>query len=518
MDNYSINGVLEQLGIDNTNSGACTGTKWFSTSGEIRTSTSPVDGNAIASIQQATLDDYHTVITQAGKAFAEWRMVPAPRRGELIRQIGLELRRFKEPLGKLVSWEMGKIYQEGQGEVQEMIDICDFAVGLSRQLYGLTMHSERPFHRMYEQYHPLGITGVVSAFNFPVAVWAWNAMIALACGDVVVWKPSSKVSLSAIAVHKIISKILRDNTIPEGTLNLVATGSGTLGDEMFRDRNIPLISFTGSTKIGKHVGKLAGERLGRTILELGGNNAIIVTPHADIELALRAVVFGAVGTTGQRCTSTRRIILHDSLFDTFSASLSKIYSSLKIGNPLDPSTHVGPLIDRQAAENFFNAIEQVRKSGGRIIYGGIPYDDHGCSSGCYVVPCIAEAKNHFPVVQEETFAPLLYLIRYKSFEEAIRLHNEVPQGLSSAIFSNNLHETEAFLSHTGSDCGIANVNIGTSGAEIGGAFGGEKETGGGRESGSDAWKAYMRRQTNTINYGKDLPLAQGIEFKIGESE
>jgi aldehyde dehydrogenase (NAD+) len=512
--NYSIQETLKQLGIGSLNHGACSGRQWLNTSGETLTSFSPADGKPIADIRQATRDDYKMLVDTACTAFKVWREIPAPRRGEIVRQIGVELRKYKEPLGRLVSWEMGKIYQEGQGEVQEMIDICDFAVGLSRQLYGLTMHSERPDHRMYEQYHPLGIVGVVSAFNFPVAVWSWNAMIALVCGDVVLWKPSSKVLLCAIAVHNIVTRVLESNQIPEGVMNLVATSSKYLGDEMFLDRNIPLISFTGSTKTGKIAGRLVGERLGKTILELGGNNAIIVTPDSNPELALRAIVFGAVGTAGQRCTSTRRIILHESIFENFKDRLVKIYKSLRIGNPLDPQIHVGPLIDRAAADNFFKAIETVKHSGGKIIYGGTLFESEACTSGCYVVPCIAEAENDYPVVQEETFAPLLYLIRYRTLDEAIEKHNAVPQGLSSAIFSNNLLETEKFLSHAGSDCGIANVNIGTSGAEIGGAFGGEKDTGGGRESGSDAWKAYMRRQTNTINFGKELPLAQGIEFKV----
>jgi aldehyde dehydrogenase (NAD+) len=513
-DMYGIQQMLKDLGIEAVNPGLCTGTKWIDTAGEILTSYSPTDGSAIAGVKQCTRTDYEMLVSKAGEAFQVWRMVPAPKRGEIVRLIGMELRKYKEPLGKLVSWEMGKIYQEGMGEVQEMIDICDFSVGLSRQLYGLSMHSERPGHRMYEQYHPLGIVGIVSAFNFPVAVWSWNAMIALVCGDVVLWKPSSKVLLCSIAIHKIVSKVLTENKVPEGVLNLVATSSKYLGDDLFKDRNIPLISFTGSTKIGKQAGKLVGERLGRTILELGGNNAIIVTPAADMELSLRAVVFGAVGTAGQRCTSTRRIILHDSLFEEFRDRLVKVYRSLKIGNPLDPATHVGPLIDKQAADNFFRAVEEVRKSGGKIVYGGTPLQDKDMASGCYVVPCIAEVENHYPIVQEETFAPILYLVRYHTLEEAIEIHNSVPQGLSSALFSNDLQETEKFLSHAGSDCGIANINIGTSGAEIGGAFGGEKDTGGGRESGSDAWKAYMRRQTNTINFSSELPLAQGIEFKV----
>lgn len=506
--------TLKKLGIQDVNPGICTGTAWPETSGERLISYSPVDGEPIAEIRQATKADYDKAVQAATEAFKSWRLVPAPKRGEIVRQIGLELRKNKEPLGRLVSWEMGKILQEGLGEVQEMIDICDFAVGLSRQLYGLTMHSERPGHRMYEQYHPLGVVGVVSSFNFPVAVWSWNAMIALVCGDVVLWKPSSKVLLCAIAVHRIIAGVLKENHVPEGVLNLVATSSKYLGDELFKDRNLPLVSFTGSTKIGKLAGRLVGERLGRAILELGGNNAIIVTPSANIEMALRAVVFGAVGTTGQRCTSTRRIILHDAVFDAFSKRLTGAYKGLHIGNPLDSKTHVGPLIDKKAAENFFSAIDQVKQAGGKILYGGTPFGEGDCTSGCYVVPCIAEVENHYAIVQEETFAPLLYLIRYKNFEEALFLHNAVPQGLSSAVFTNNLQESEGFLSHAGSDCGIANVNIGTSGAEIGGAFGGEKETGGGRESGSDAWKAYMRRQTNTINYSSELPLAQGIRFEV----
>jgi aldehyde dehydrogenase (NAD+) len=511
---YGIQDTLKRLGIEAVNEGVCTGTTWHKTGGDILTSWSPVDGSEIAGIRQASGKDYEMVVKKAGEAFLSWRAVPAPKRGEIVRQIGLELRKYKEPLGKLVTWEMGKIYQEGVGEVQEMIDICDFAVGLSRQLYGFTMHSERPGHRMYDQYHPLGIVGVVSAFNFPVAVWSWNAMIALVCGDTVIWKPSSKVLLCAIAVHRIVSKVLKENHVPEGVLNLVATSSRYLGNELFSDRNLSLISFTGSTRVGKIAGRLIGERLGRSILELGGNNAVVVTPGANLEMALRAIVFGAVGTAGQRCTTTRRIILHESIFDAFRDKLINVYKSLKIGNPLDVNNHVGPLIDKVAAASFFEAIEKVKQAGGKILYGGTAFEGRDCSSGCYVVPCIAEVENHYDIVQEETFAPLLYLIRYKDITGAIRLHNDVPQGLSSAMFSNNLLETELFLSHAGSDCGIANINIGTSGAEIGGAFGGEKDTGGGRESGSDAWKAYMRRQTNTINFSTELPLAQGIEFKI----
>ena len=511
---YGIQKALKELGLDKVNQGVCTGADWGRASGDILDSVSPVDGRSVASIKQATLDDYHKVIATAGEAFKKWRMVPAPARGEVVRQIGIELRKYKEPLGKLVSWEMGKIYQEGLGEVQEMIDICDFAVGQSRQLWGFTMHSERPKHRMYDQYHPLGIVGVVSAFNFPVAVWSWNAMIAMVCGDVVVWKPSSKVLLCAIAVHKIVGDVLKRNKVPEGVLNLVATSSKYLGDDMFSDRSLSLISFTGSTRIGKKAGELVGARLGRTILELGGNNAIIVTPNADLEMALRAIVFGAVGTCGQRCTSTRRIILHSSVFDSFSEKLCAVYGKIKIGNPLDPSVLVGPMIDKAAVDAFMNAIDKVKTEGGKILCGGSELKGEAYGSGCYVVPCIAEVENHFDIVQHETFAPLLYLIKYNTIEEAIDIHNAVPQGLSSSMFSTDLLETEKFLSHEGSDCGIANINIGTSGAEIGGAFGGEKDTGGGRESGSDAWKAYMRRQTNTINFSKDMPLAQGIEFNV----
>jgi aldehyde dehydrogenase (NAD+) len=511
---FGMQKALKELGIDSLNKGLCTGINWFDTKGDKATSFSPADGEIIAEVQLATLEDYNNAVIKAKEAFIEWRKVPAPKRGEIVRQIGNELRKYKEPLGKLVSYEMGKIYQEGLGEVQEMIDICDFAVGQSRQLYGFTMHSERPEHRMYDQYHPLGLVGVVSAFNFPVAVWAWNAMLALVCGDVIVWKPSSKVLLCAVAVHKIVANVLKENDVPEGVLSLVATSSKYLGDNMFSDKNIPLISFTGSTKIGKKVGRLVGERLGKSILELGGNNAIIITPEADREMALIAAVFGAVGTAGQRCTSTRRLIIHDSIYEDFKGKLINAYRGLKIGHPLDESTHVGPLIDKWAADTFYESINKVKEEGGKIIYGGETHKLEGNNSECYVVPCIAEVENNFEIVQEETFAPLLYLIKYSNLEEALKLHNEVPQGLSSAMFSTNMLEAERFLSYAGSDCGIANINIGTSGAEIGGAFGGEKETGGGRESGSDAWKAYMRRQTNTINYSTKLPLAQGIKFEV----
>jgi aldehyde dehydrogenase (NAD+) len=511
---YGIQEILEQLGIKEINNGACSGTKWFNTTGEIISSHSSSDGSLIAQIRQGTSDDYEKIITTSQKAFKEWRMVPAPKRGEVVRQIGNALREYKEPLGKLVSYEMGKIYQEGLGEVQEMIDICDFAVGLSRQLHGFTMHSERPKHRMYDQYHPLGIVGVISAFNFPVAVWAWNAMLAMVCGDTTVWKPSSKTMLCAIAVHNIVAKVLKENTVPEGVLSLIAAGSKYVGDNFLADKRVSLISATGSTRVGKRVGKIVGERLGRSLLELGGNNAIIITENADLNMALLAVVFGSVGTAGQRCTSTRRLIIHESVYDNFKQKLVSAYKGIRIGHPLDKSTLVGPLIDKNAVKDFRHAVEKVQEEGGKIIYGGTVCEGQGFESGCYVVPCLAEAQNHYAIVQEETFAPILYIMKYKTLEEAMEMHNNVPQGLSSSIFSRNMQETEKFLSHEGSDCGIANVNIGTSGAEIGGAFGGEKETGGGRESGSDAWKVYMRRQTNTINFGTELPLAQGIKFDL----
>jgi aldehyde dehydrogenase (NAD+) len=428
--------------------------------------------------------------------------------------MGDELRKYKQALGQLVSYEMGKSLQEGLGEVQEMIDICDFAVGLSRQLYGLSMHSERPNHRMYEQWHPLGVVGVVSAFNFPVAVWSWNAMIALVCGDTVVWKPSSKVMLCAVATHNIIARVLKANGVEEGVCCLIAGSSKEVGDVMLNDTRIPLVSITGSTRVGRHAASIVGARFGRTILELGGNNAIIVSDKANLDLAIRAVVFGAVGTAGQRCTTTRRLILHEKIYNTFKNKLVKAYEQLKIGNPLDNRNHVGPLIDRDAVQMFTHALNEVKKDNGKIIYGGEVLSGKGYESGCYVRPAIVEVKGNVGIVCEETFAPIVYLMKYKTIEEAVALQNAVPQGLSSSIFTDNLQEAEYFLSAEGSDCGIANVNIGTSGAEIGGAFGGEKETGGGRESGSDSWKLYMRRQTNTINYGKSLPLAQGIEFNF----
>ncbi len=507
---------LKQLGIKDVNCGASSGSDWFeSQDGGALTITSPADGKTIATVYQATEKDYETVITRAEDAFRYWRTIPAPKRGEIVRQIGLRLREYKDPLGRLVSYEMGKSLQEGWGEVQEMIDICDFAVGLSRQLYGFTMHSERPQHRMYDQYHPLGIVLTISAFNFPVAVWSWNAMIAAVCGDVNLWKPSSKVPLTAIACQNIIAEVLRENDLPEGVFSLVVGKGSTIGERMLNDKRIPLVSVTGSISVGRHANEVVARRFGKTILELGGNNAIILTPDANLRMAIPAVVFGAVGTAGQRCTTTRRLIVHESIYDQVKESLLRAYGSLRIGDPLDQNNHVGPLIDTAAVAMFTKALELAEKEGGTLLYGGEVLKGEEYESGCYVRPAIVEAQNHFEIVQEETFAPILYLIKYSGgVNEAIALHNGVVQGLSSAIFTDRLQEAEAFLSHAGSDCGIANVNIGTSGAEIGGAFGGEKETGGGRESGSDAWKAYMRRQTNTINFGSELPLAQGIKFDI----
>jgi aldehyde dehydrogenase (NAD+) len=514
-DNHGIGKVLDELGLSGIMSGAGTGENRLNTSGEVLESYSPCDGSLIGKVKQATKEDYEKVMQAACKAFPEWRMWPAPRRGEIVRQIGEALRKYKEPLGKLVSYEMGKSYQEGLGEVQEMIDICDFAVGLSRQLYGLTMHSERPQHRMYEQYHPLGPVGIISAFNFPVAVWSWNAALAWVCGDVCIWKPSEKTPLTAVACQHIIAPVLKKNNVPEGVSCLVI-GGAQIGELLSKDTRIPLISATGSTRMGKKVGVAVAERLGRSLLELGGNNAIILTPDADLKMAITAILFGAVGTAGQRCTTTRRLIIHESIYDAMKASLEKAYKQIKIGNPLEEGVLMGPLIDTDAVKNYTDAIQKIKEEGGKIVYGGKVLEGKEYSSGCYVVPTIAEVKNDYAIVQHETFAPILYLIKYKTIEEAIALQNGVPQGLSSSIFSTNMREAEKFLSHAGSDCGIANVNIGTSGAEIGGAFGGEKETGGGRESGSDAWKNYMRRQTNTINYGTQLPLAQGIKFDVGE--
>lgn len=505
--------VLKQLGINATNNGVSTGTKWIKSKGETIVSYSPVDGKKIAEVASATEKEYQQVITAAQHAFVVWRNMPAPQRGEIVRQIGEELRAYKAPLGQLVSYEMGKSLQEGLGEVQEMIDICDFAVGLSRQLYGLTMHSERPNHRMYEQWHPLGIVGIISAFNFPVAVWSWNTMLAWVCGDVCVWKPSEKTPLCAVACQTIVARVFKRNNLPEG-ISSVVIGDYKIGELLSHDTRVPLVSATGSTRMGKKVGEAVGARLGRSLLELGGNNAIIITPHTDMDMAMVAVVFGAVGTAGQRCTTTRRLIIHESRYDEVKKRLKKAYAQLKIGNPLDQRNHVGPLIDKAAVEMYQNAIQQAKAQGAKVWVEGGVLLGKGYESGCYVQPCIIEAKNDMPVVQHETFAPILYLMKYNSLNEAIDMQNGVVQGLSSAIMTTNMREAETFLSCNGSDCGIANVNIGTSGAEIGGAFGGEKETGGGRESGSDAWKAYMRRQTNTINYGTKLPLAQGIKFEL----
>ncbi len=510
----NINPTLERLGIKAVNYGATTGTQWLETNGELIESYASCDGQLIAKVSQATWDDYEQIMEKAQQAFKIWRMIPAPRRGDIVRQMGNELRRYKDELARLVSYEMGKIYQEGLGEVQEMIDISDFALGISRQLYGFTMHSERSRHRMYDQYHPLGVVGVITAFNFPVAVWAWNTMLALVTGNVVIWKPSSKVPLCAIAVHNIIKDVLRSNEVPEGVVNLIIGSSKQIGDNLLADKRLPLISCTGSTAVGRRVGRIVGERLGRTLLELGGNNAIIISEKANQEMALMATLFGAVGTAGQRCTTTRRLIIHESIYNEFTKKLKQAYQQLRIGCPLDPNTLVGPLIDKTAVQSYLYALDQIVKEGGKIIQGGKVLEGKGYESGCYVEPVLAEAENHYQIVQEETFAPILYLMKYKTIDEAIEMHNAVPQGLSSSIFSTDLLETERFLSHEGSDCGIANVNIGTSGAEIGGAFGGEKDTGGGRESGSDAWKVYMRRQTNTINFSTELPLAQGIKFDV----
>ena len=486
---------------------------WQSEGTKTIDSYSPADGQLIARVNVSTRADYDRVVETAQAAFTEWRLVPAPRRGEIVRQMGDQFRRYKRELGTLVSYEMGKSLQEGLGEVQEIIDICDFAVGQSRQLYGLSMHSERPAHRMMEQWHPLGVVGIISAFNFPVAVWSWNAMLAWVCGDVCIWKPSEKTPLTALACQQIIGEVLRNNEVPEGVSCLV-TGSRDAGEWLSRDPRVALVSATGSTRMGRAVTESVAGRLGRSLLELGGNNAIIVSEHADLDLAIPAIVFGAVGTAGQRCTSTRRIIVQESIYDDVKSRLKKGYAQLRIGNPLDESFHVGPVIDQAAVNSYQSAVAEIRESGGHFVVEPGLIDGLGCESGCYVRPCIAEAENHWPIVQRETFAPILYLLKYSTLDDAIAQQNNVPQGLSSAIFTLNMREAERFLSVGGSDCGIANVNIGTSGAEIGGAFGGEKETGGGRESGSDAWKAYMRRQTNTINYGITMPLAQGITFEL----
>lgn len=510
---FGIQKALDQLGVRDINMGTSTGSENFG-SGDNIASHSPVDGVLIGSVKSTTKEDYEKVINAAGEAFKSWRKKPAPQRGEIVRQFGEKLRQLKEPLGKLVSYEMGKSYQEGLGEVQEMIDICDFAVGLSRQLHGLTMHSERPGHRMYEQYHPLGVVGIISAFNFPVAVWAWNTALAWVCGDVCVWKPSEKTPLCGVACQNIIAEVLQENDLPEG-ISCLINGDYKVGEFITNDKRVPLISATGSIRMGKIVAQAVAARLGKSLLELGGNNAIIVTPEADIKMTVIGAVFGAVGTCGQRCTSTRRLIIHESVYDQVKNAVVDAYKQLRIGNPLDQNNHVGPLIDTDAVEMYKRALEQVVAEGGELVVNGGVLDGEDYGSGCYVKPAIAEAKNDFEIVQHETFAPILYLLKYSGdVENAITIQNGVVQGLSSAIMTNNLREAERFLSAWGSDCGIANVNIGTSGAEIGGAFGGEKETGGGRESGSDAWKVYMRRQTNTINYTADLPLAQGITFEL----
>ena len=504
---------LQKLGIDVNNLGTSTGSNFFATGDKID-SISPVDGSLIGTVTSTSSEDYEKAIKSAQSAFTFFRKMPAPKRGDMVRQFGNKLRELKEPLGMLVSYEMGKSFQEGLGEVQEMIDICDFAVGLSRQLHGLTMHSERPGHRMYEQYHPLGIVGVISAFNFPVAVWAWNTSLSWICGDVCVWKPSEKTPLCGIACQNIIASVLKENNLPEG-ISCLINGDYKVGEFMTKDTRIPLISATGSTRMGKIVAAEVGKRLGKSLLELGGNNAIIVTPDADIKMTVIGGVFGAVGTAGQRCTSTRRLIIHESIFDSVKDALVSAYGQIKIGDPLDQSNHVGPLIDTDAVRMYSEALEKVKEEGGNIIVEGEVLSGKGYESGCYVKPAIVEAEPNFEIVQEETFAPILYLLKYSGdVTNAIEIQNNVKQGLSSAIMTNNLKEAEKFLSAAGSDCGIANVNIGTSGAEIGGAFGGEKETGGGRESGSDAWKIYMRRQTNTINYTDELPLAQGIKFDL----
>jgi aldehyde dehydrogenase (NAD+) len=506
--------ILEEFDLLKENPGAGTGTTWLECGGEILESVSPIDGKILGRVRQASGADYEEVAERASGAFKEWRMVPAPKRGDIVRQIGNAVRAHKQELATLVSLEVGKIRPEAEGEIQEMIDICDFAVGQSRMLYGLSMHSERPQHRMYEQYHPLGPMGVITAFNFPVAVWSWNAMIGLVAGDTVIWKPSSKAALTALATAKIISNVLQENELPEGILNLVIGSRDEIGEKLIADRRLPLISATGSVAMGRHVGQVVASRLGKSLLELGGNNGVIVSSEADLDLAVRAILFGAVGTAGQRCTTIRRIIAHRKIFNPLTEALIEAYKQLVIGNPLESGVLVGPLIDVKAVDDMQKALEELKGQGGRVLYGGEILSGGIYDVGTYVIPCICETSNDYPIVQEETFAPLLYMIPYETLDEAIQYHNDVPQGLSSAIFTTDLRESEIFLSHLGSDCGIANVNIGTSGAEIGGAFGGEKETGGGRESGSDAWKIYMRRQTCTINWSRELPLAQGIEFGI----
>ena len=510
-----MDAIKKDLGINNLNYGASTGTSqgWLETSGPELTSYTPIDGQPIAKVIQAGTADYEAIVQKAQQAFAKWRMIPAPERGAVIRQIADALRANKKALGSMVSLEMGKIQGEGEGEVQEMIDIADFALGLSRQLYGLTMVSERPRHRMYEQWHPLGPVGVITAFNFPVAVWAWNAFIGAVCGDVIIWKPSSKTPLCAIAVQNIIDPILDEHDL-NGVFNLVIGRGKDVGESLINDRRVPLISATGSCAMGRRIGQAVAARLSRSILELGGNNAIIITEDADWDLTLRAVLFGAVGTAGQRCTSTRRIIIHNNIKERFLSALADAYAQVKVGNPLEDGVLMGPLIDQGAVDDMMAALGQAKDHGGRIVFGGETLSLPGLEGGHYVQPAIVEAPRDLQVMQEETFAPILYVVGYDTLEEAIEIQNQVDQGLSSAIFTNSLGYSERFLSHQGSDCGIANVNLGTSGAEIGGAFGGEKDTGGGREAGSDAWKAYMRRQTTTINWSGEMPLAQGIKFEV----
>jgi|TARA_B100001741_G_scaffold313155_1_gene318324 aldehyde dehydrogenase (NAD+) len=503
---------LSILGIARLNNGSSIGSLSFG-DGEKIDSFSPVDGNLIGSVTSTTKEEYESVMQAATNAFKSWRLIPAPKRGEIVRQYGEKLRLYKQPLGELVSYEMGKSLQEGLGEVQEMIDICDFAVGLSRQLHGLTMHSERPGHRMYEQYHPLGVVGIISAFNFPVAVWNWNTALAWVCGDTCVWKASEKTPLCSVACQNIWNEVAKENSLPDG-ISCIINGDYSVGEMMTNDIRIPLVSATGSTRMGRVVGSTVAKRFGKSLLELGGNNAIIVTPDANLDITIVGALFGAVGTCGQRCTSTRRLIIHESIYEEVKSKLSNAYTQIKIGNPLDEKNHVGPLIDTDAVKIYLNAIEKAKSEGGKVLVNGGVLSGDRYKGGCYVKPVIIEAKNDYKIVQEETFAPILYLIKYSDLEEAINMQNDVAQGLSSAIMTQNLQDAEKFLSCVGSDCGIANVNIGTSGAEIGGAFGGEKETGGGRESGSDAWKIYMRRQTNTINYSSELPLAQGIKFDL----
>lgn len=508
----NVEHMLKQLGIHPSNPGTSTGLE-FHNSSTLITSYSPTNGEKIAQVSETTPEQYEAVILKAQSAFKEWRTVPAPKRGELVRRFGDILREYKEPLGQLVSYEMGKSYQEGLGEVQEMIDICEFAVGLSRQLHGLTMHSERPDHRMYEQYHPMGIVGIISAFNFPVAVWCWNTALAWVCGDSCVWKPSEKTPLTSIACQNLFNMVAKDFGAPEG-LSCIINGDYKVGEMMTSDKRVPLVSATGSIRMGKIVAQTVAARLGKSLLELGGNNAVILTENADLQMVVPALVFGAVGTCGQRCTSTRRLIIHDSIYDKVKETMVAAYGQLRIGNPLDEKNHVGPLTDKDAVNTYLKALDAVKAEGGKFLVEGGVLTGEGYESGCYVKPAIAEVENHYEIVQNETFAPILYIMKYSDIHEAIAMQNDVVQGLSSAIMTDSVRQAELFLSSQGSDCGIANVNIGTSGAEIGGAFGGEKETGGGRESGSDAWKVYMRRQTNTINYGTSLPLAQGIKFDL----